>query len=88
MGVVVDCVNMEAALSAFQPGTTAYKAKLQRMQEAVRVLLAGIGEDVAREGLVDTPKVGCLSCRLTVHKVEASLSCVIDCRGWPKLFWT
>jgi GTP cyclohydrolase I len=59
LGCVVDYLAMEAASSAFEPGTAAYKAKLQRMQEAVRVLLAGVGEDVTREGLVDTPKVSC-----------------------------
>jgi GTP cyclohydrolase I len=32
--------------------------KMQRMEQAVRTLLEGIGEDVGREGLVDTPKVG------------------------------
>jgi hypothetical protein len=33
-------------------------ARLERMQAAVRCLLTGLGEDVGREGLVDTPKVG------------------------------
>ena len=31
---------------------------LTRLQEAVRLLLGGIGEDISREGLRDTPKVG------------------------------
>lgn len=30
---------------------------MERMQQAVRVLLQGLGEDVNREGLRDTPKV-------------------------------
>ena len=30
----------------------------ERLQDAVRVLIQGLGEDVAREGLRDTPKVG------------------------------
>lgn len=33
------------------------EADLQRLQSAVRVLLSGIGEDINREGLRDTPKV-------------------------------
>jgi GTP cyclohydrolase I len=33
-------------------------SKMQRMEQAVRTLLEGIGEDVGREGLLDTPKVG------------------------------
>ncbi len=31
--------------------------RLMRMQAAVRLLLAGLGEDVHRQGLIDTPKV-------------------------------
>ena len=30
---------------------------LLRLQSAVRVLLSGVGEDISREGLQDTPKV-------------------------------
>ena len=30
----------------------------ERLQDAVRVLIQGLGEDAAREGLRDTPKVG------------------------------
>lgn len=33
------------------------EADLQRLQSAVRVLLSGLGEDISREGLQDTPKV-------------------------------
>jgi GTP cyclohydrolase I len=33
------------------------EARLERMQAAVRVIIAGVGEDVEREGLRDTPKV-------------------------------
>ena len=33
------------------------EADLQRLQSAVRVLLSGVGEDISREGLQDTPKV-------------------------------
>lgn len=43
-------------LDAFTPGSLSYESKIQRMQEAVRCLLQGIGEDCQREGLVDTPK--------------------------------
>lgn len=31
--------------------------RVAQMQQAVRLLLECIGEDVSREGLVDTPKV-------------------------------
>ena len=34
------------------------EADLHRLQSAVRVLLSGVGEDISREGLRDTPKVG------------------------------
>lgn len=33
------------------------EADLLRLQNAVRVLLSGVGEDISREGLRDTPKV-------------------------------
>ena len=33
------------------------EADLERLQSAVRVLLSGVGEDITREGLRDTPKV-------------------------------
>ena len=33
------------------------ESRLRRMQLAVRALLSGLGEDVDREGLIDTPKV-------------------------------
>lgn len=33
------------------------KDKLARMEQAVRVLIQGLGEDLSREGLRDTPKV-------------------------------
>lgn len=45
------------AAAAFTPGTPQYAAKLARMQGATRTLLAGVGEDVTREGLLDTPLV-------------------------------
>lgn len=44
--------------AAFQPNSDSYARKLDRMQDAVRSLLLGIGEDVHRQGLLDTPKVG------------------------------
>ena len=34
-----------------------YGERVAQMQQAVRLLLECIGEDVSREGLVDTPKV-------------------------------
>lgn len=44
-------------MAAFIPNTDGYARKVQRMSAAVRTLLEGIGEDVQRQGLVDTPKV-------------------------------
>jgi hypothetical protein len=41
----------------FTPGTQQYASKLARMEDCVRILLAGIGENTEREGLLDTPKV-------------------------------
>ena len=38
------------------------EADLLRLQSAVRVLLSGVGEDISREGLRDTPKVQYFAC--------------------------
>jgi GTP cyclohydrolase I len=40
---------------------------LERMQMAVRVLLRELGEDVTREGLVDTPRVSAAGGGLAAH---------------------
>ena len=37
--------------------------KLERMQNAVKILLEEIGEDLSREGLIDTPRVSLNSSR-------------------------
>ncbi len=37
-----------------EPGTD---VDLYKLQQAVQTLIAGIGEDIKREGLRDTPKV-------------------------------
>uniref|UniRef100_A0A7S3R2M8 GTP cyclohydrolase 1 n=1 Tax=Dunaliella tertiolecta TaxID=3047 RepID=A0A7S3R2M8_DUNTE len=45
--------------AASAPGkkqVTDEEAKLERLSNAVRTLLLGVGEDIGREGLVDTPK--------------------------------
>lgn len=45
------------------------------MEGAVRVLLAGVGEDVAREGLADTPQVrgrAALACELLLGAIAAA----------------
>jgi GTP cyclohydrolase I len=34
--------------------------ELERMEAAVQQLLVGVGEDPAREGLIDTPRVSAL----------------------------
>lgn len=46
----------------------------ERLQSAVSLLLEGLGEDVLREGLRDTPKVCTLLSRLTQGNNEAELS--------------
>lgn len=53
------CCNNAAmeGQAAFQPNTDAYQRKLKRMEVAVRNMLLGIGEDISRQGLLDTPKV-------------------------------
>lgn len=33
------------------------KTVFQDMEQAVRILLRGVGEDISREGLIDTPRV-------------------------------
>ena len=49
-----------------------------RLQEAVRTLITGIGEDVKRDGLRDTPKVMsspiCSGCRFTMPSIHAAHS--------------
>ena len=35
----------------------------EKIEQAVRLLLEGMGEDVNREGLIDTPEIGRASCR-------------------------
>ena len=37
----------------------------ERLQEAVRILIQGLGEDVSREGLRDTPKVSSTASKST-----------------------
>lgn len=44
-------------LAAYRPGNSVYDAKIMRMEKSVSVIIAGLGEDVSREGLIDTPKV-------------------------------
>ena len=44
------------------------EADLLRLQSAVRVLLSGVGEDISREGLRDTPKVQCYRCWSCTHR--------------------
>ena len=48
-----------AASESFELGLDHDDSRLNRMQLAVRALLAGLGEDINREGLIDTPKVIC-----------------------------
>ena len=31
----------------------------QKVEQAIRLLLEGIGEDITREGLIDTPRQNC-----------------------------
>lgn len=61
----VSCSSVDslAASETFDLGSDHDEAKLKRMQLAVRALLSGLGEDVDREGLIDTPKV--IHCRLS-----------------------
>lgn len=55
----VSCSSVDslAASETFDLGSDHDEARLKRMQLAVRALLTGLGEDVDREGLIDTPKV-------------------------------
>jgi GTP cyclohydrolase I len=48
------------------PGKAELQQRIQRMGDSVRVLLLGLGEDVSREGLRDTPQVRapCAGCGL------------------------
>lgn len=60
--------------------------QLERMEEAVGVLLRCIGEDPSREGLIDTPRVSKSSinkCMHCVHLLQTYHSCR-EClrRGW------
>ena len=55
----VSCSSADslAASESFVLGLDHDDSRLNRMQQAVRTLLAGLGEDSNREGLIDTPKV-------------------------------
>jgi hypothetical protein len=46
------------------------ETNIDRLQEAVETVLLGLGEDVQREGLRDTPKVGSQPCPSLVHGCE------------------
>lgn len=46
------------------------EADLQRLQNAVTVLLSGVGEDINREGLRDTPK----ACQVHCYKSKNPLA--------------
>ena len=48
------------------------EADLLRLQSAVRVLLSGVGEDISREGLRDTPKVSSDSSNPTTARTAAT----------------
>ena len=45
----------------------------ERLQEAVRILIQGLGEDVSREGLRDTPKVSSTASKSTPGQEYAIL---------------
>ena len=75
----------------------------QRLQEAVTLLLQGLGEDVSREGLLDTPKVSVTpylpavpllgSCCVLPGKVCLELCCLLTSfcavrSVWLRLGWT
>eukprot|EP00955_Chlamydomonas_euryale_P093971 364818-Chlamydomonas_euryale.AAC.30 len=68
-------------------GTAMYDSlsgRLARMEAAVRTLIKGLGEDVEREGLVDTPKVranGCETIRVCCGNADMGPLCVL----WPSL---
>lgn len=83
------------------PDSEQYDVRLQRMQDCVRCLLQGVGEDTEREGLRDTPKVGYpsrtspLELPALAHAVvmfnggiifDIGIAC--DCSVWPKHSWT
>lgn len=49
------------------------EADLLRLQSAVTVLLSGVGEDISREGLRDTPKVQCYRCWSCTYRAHVSM---------------
>lgn len=53
----VHCLCSALRFQMAPTGQTRDKDKLARMEHAVRVLVQGLGEDLTREGLRDTPKV-------------------------------
>ena len=60
-----------------RPSGAGDDSRMSRMQDAVRKLISGIGEDLEREGLRDTPKVGLGQQRVLEHLSKQHLSCVI-----------
>ena len=48
----------DATTPAATPATNYPEQKIAILKDSVRTILACLGEDVEREGLLDTPKVG------------------------------
>lgn len=65
-------------------GKAELQQRLQRMGECVRVLLMGLGEDISREGLRDTPQVRRLSLTAALHAntarqtIHSNLECALQ----------
>ena len=60
---------------ATAPSHPASGQRLQRMEQAVRVLIQGLGEDLEREGLRDTPKVSLMAADPREHAGHSQLTC-------------
>jgi GTP cyclohydrolase I len=61
-----------------RPGTAEAAIYNARMQEIIRQLLAELGEDPSREGLVDTPKRVERSLRFLTSGYDADIDAVLN----------
>lgn len=66
----------DLSVDVYEPGSELDLIETQnRLQEAVQILITGIGEDVKRDGLRDTPKVRQF-CLLREYRYTTDIMCL------------
>ena len=83
----------DLSADVYEPGTDVDLLETQaKLQVAVQTLIAGIGEDLQRDGLRDTPKVdafflGRPFTRQATHILFSLVTCHLQCSVWQKHGW-